>query len=95
MYLGFCMVLMEHQFFINKNMPLRFLMYIARVYEKFIDAKSVYKEEEIKMPTPEFIVLYNGEKINPEEEAMRLSEAFMEKNVPVMLDVSVKVININ
>lgn len=86
---------MEHQSTINKNMPLRFLMYIARVYEKLIDEKSVYREEQIKIPTPEFIVLYNGRKNYPKEETMKLSQAFIEEDVPITLDLSVRVININ
>jgi hypothetical protein len=31
-------ILLEHQTSINPNMPLRFLLYIARVYEKLIDS---------------------------------------------------------
>ena len=64
---GKLIVLVEHQSSVNQNMPLRFLLYIARVYEKLIDSKSVYKEAQIKIPTPEFIVLYNGGKNYPKE----------------------------
>jgi len=47
---GKYVVLLEHQSSINLNMPLRFLIYIARVYEKLIDNKAIYKERMIKIP---------------------------------------------
>ena len=40
-------------------MPLRLLIYIAHIYEKIIDRKLLYKTKLEKIPTPEFIVLYN------------------------------------
>ena len=36
-------VLIEHQSTISENMPLRLLLYVARVYEKLIDNDAVYK----------------------------------------------------
>jgi hypothetical protein len=53
-------VLFEHQSSINGNMPLRMLMYIARIYEKITGEKDIYRERKIPLPVPEFIVLYNG-----------------------------------
>ncbi|MCL2212135.1 MAG: Rpn family recombination-promoting nuclease/putative transposase [Treponema sp.] len=52
-------VLIEHQSTVNENVPLRLLMYIARVYEKIIDRDKLYQRKLEKIPTPEFIVLYN------------------------------------
>lgn len=92
---GRFIILVEHQSTINENMPLRFLLYIARIYEKLIDSKAIYKDEMIKLPTPEFIVLYNGTKEYEKETVLNLSDAFIEKNVSVTLDLRVKVININ
>jgi hypothetical protein len=87
----------EHQSGLNRNMPLRILMYIARVYEKLIDRRSLYREALIKIPRPEFIVLYNGPTEAPEYWEQRLSDAFMEaedgRTIP--LDLTVKVYNIN
>jgi len=37
-------VLVEHQASINENMPLRLLIYVARVYELIIDNKATYKK---------------------------------------------------
>jgi len=55
-------VLIEHQSTINKNIPLRMLLYIGREYELLTDRKDRYKSERISIPAPEFVVLYNGER---------------------------------
>jgi len=92
-------VLLEHQSTINDNMPLRCLMYIARVFEKITDERSIYQEKQLKIPTPEFIVLYNGIKPFPQEKTLHLSEAYNTKDESHKnlgnLDLSVKVLNIN
>ena len=91
-------VLIEHQASINENMPLRLLMYIARVYELIIDNKAVYKDKLLKVPKPEFIVLYNGIDEFPNEKTLRLSDAFNQSPSPGLggvLDLSVRVVNIN
>jgi hypothetical protein len=92
-------VLTEHASTFTRNYPVRFLMYIAREYEKLIDRKDVYKEKLIELPAPEFIVLYNGIAEQPDEQVLRLSEAFgnnegeyIGKNA---LELTVRVVNIN
>ena len=95
---GRFMVLLEHQSTINENMPLRFLIYIARLYEKIIDVDNIYRKRLLKIPTPEFTVLYNGSddlikdgrKVTELE--LRLSDAFKEEDV--QLELKVKVIDI-
>ena len=69
-------VLIEHQFTINRNMPLRLLLYIARVYEKIIERKKLYQSSIEKIPEPVFIVLYNGKAPYPDHTILKLSEAF-------------------
>jgi len=93
-------VLIEHQSTINENIPLRILMYIARVYEKIIEKKNIYHRKLLKIPTPEFIVLYNGKDEYPDHQELRLSESFKENrykqkrnNNP--LELTVQVYNIN
>ncbi|WP_232616858.1 Rpn family recombination-promoting nuclease/putative transposase, partial [Treponema primitia] len=67
----------EHQSTLNQNMPLRILSYIVRVYEKIIAHRALYKTALVKIPKPEFIVLYNGLEKAPEKWELRLSDAFM------------------
>jgi len=69
-------VLIEHQSTINENMPLRMLMYIGRVYEKITDRMKLYRTDLEKIPTPIFIVLYNGKAPFPAYKILRLSDAF-------------------
>lgn len=88
-------VLSEHQSTINPNLPLRHLMYIAREYEKIIPVKERYRSKLISIPTPEFIVFYNGVADYPEEETLRLSSAFTAKDKVPSLELTVRVININ
>ena len=96
-------VLLEHQSTINPNMPLRLLIYIARVYEKIIDRRKAYRTGLEKIPSPEFIVLYNGVKPYPERAELRLSDAFKDAadlksaagSSAAALELVVKVYNIN
>ena len=93
---GKIVVLIEHQSTINNNMPLRLLDYVTRIYDKIIPSRDKFKRMQIKIPRPEFYVLYNGtEKTEPYFEA-RLSEAFeSEDKTPPALELVVKVYNIN
>jgi hypothetical protein len=87
----------EHQSTLNRNMPLRILSYIARVYEKIIPRRVVYKDALVKIPKPEFIILYNGLEETPEKWELRLSDAFigLEAGEKISLDLTVTVYNIN
>ncbi len=88
-------VLIEHQSSINENMPLRMLMYISREYERLTNSRDLYKEHKIKIPSPEFVVLYNGEKEMADFMEMRLSDSFeLGQGVP-NLELVVKAYNIN
>ena len=92
-------VLIEHQSTISENIPLRLLTYIGRVYEKIAENNNVYHRKLIKIPAPEFIVLYNGKENCPDHQELRLSSAF--KDIPpsannnLPLELIVQVYNIN
>ncbi|MDR3265502.1 MAG: hypothetical protein LBT15_05790 [Synergistaceae bacterium] len=97
-------VLMEHQSTPCENMPARFLIYIGRVYEKLfsVDPKlrqAIYRTTLMKMPKPEFYVLYNGRSEFPERKELRLSDAFRETDSSEWLggfmELTVPVYNIN
>ena len=95
-------VLMEHQSTINKNMPLRLLLYIAHIYEKIVGSKTMHQKKMLEIPTPEFIVLYNGTDPYPEQKVLKLSDAFKNAedlinlhNNLLSLELLVKVYNIN
>lgn len=99
---GKMVVLIEHQSTINPNMALRLLLYIARLYEKIIGDKNIYASKPLKIPHPEFFVLYNGTAPYPDEQILRLSDSFekfeefgIDEKIPPNLELVVKVLNIN
>ena len=96
---GKIVILIEHQSTINKNMPFRFLEYIARIYEKITTKDEKFGRKLVKLPIPEFYVFYNGKDDYPTESIMKLSDAFIQfdgdSELKNQLEISVKVININ
>lgn len=92
---GKVMVFGDHQSTVNENMPLRSLMYIGRAYEKIVPVRDRYKKKLVKLPKPEFYTFYNGEKDWVKEKILKLSDAYMVQDEAPMLDLEVKVININ
>jgi hypothetical protein len=78
-------------------MPLRILSYIARVYVKIVTRRALYKDTLVKIPKPEFIVLYNGLEKAPEKWELRLSDAFigLGADEKTALDLTVTAYNIN
>ena len=92
---GQVLVFGEHQSTVNKNMCLRCLMYMGRAYEQLVDRKARYRTTLVKIPTPEFYTFYNGEKEQPLEQILSLSDAFMNPARENSVELKVKVININ
>ena len=92
---GKIIILAEHQSTINENMPLRFLQYIARLYEKLQTPTDRYLRKLSKIPTPEFYVFYNGKEDYPETTVLKLSDAFITKPASAPLELEVKAYNIN
>jgi len=92
---GKIIVLIEHQSTINANMPLRFLQYAARLYERIQNPRARYLRRLKKIPTPEFYVFYNGEEDYPESATLRLSDAFITVPEKPSLELIVSVTNIN
>lgn len=71
------MNLYEHQSTDNPNMPLRGFLYLAKLYEKlFANHKDIYSSKLIMLPTPQFLVFYNGDDSEPDEKYMYMSDAF-------------------
>ena len=91
-------VLIEHQSTINKNMPLRMLLYIAEIYNRLSKDKDLYSQNIFAIPRPEFIVLYNGIKDMPDKQVLRLSDMFKDVDGAgdiANLELAVTVYNIN
>jgi len=95
---GRLVVLIEHQASINENMPFRFLHPVQRLFEDNVaKKKALYQKPLVKLPRPQFIVLYNGTEDYPNEVVLRLSDAFekVEGFEETLLELVVTVYNIN
>ncbi len=89
--------LYEHQSTVNPNMPLRDLFYVAKQYEKMIQKEhlDLYSSKRIWIPSPRFVVFYNGTEEQPERKILRLSESFYHRTDEVNLELVVLQLNIN
>ena len=98
---GKVMVVGEHMSSPYANIPVRILIYIGLLYEKWIkmkgEEKFLYGSKLYKIPTPAFVVFYNGLASRPEKEVLRLSSAYdddMDMDLG-LLELEIPVYNIN
>ena len=91
------MQLYEHQSTVNPNMPLRNLFYVSDLLQKYIyeEGKLITSRKQIKIPTPKFVVFYNGDEEQPERKEIRLSKAFSANTGETNMELVVLQININ
>ena len=91
------MQLYEHQSTVNPNMPLRNLFYVSDLLQKYIyeEGLDIYSHKQIKIPTPKFVVFYNGDEEQPERKEIRLSKAFSANTGETNMELVVLQININ
>ena len=89
--------LYEHQSTYSPNMPLRGLIYLARQYEGIIakSQENIYGSKLVKIPTPEFVIFYNGTWEQPDRMALYLSDAFTEGRGSGCLECTATMFNIN
>ena len=89
--------LWEHQSTVNPNMPVRGLMYFAQLYEKYIKMNhyNLYRNTQIMLPTPKYVVFYNGKEKRPAKEKLRLSDAFLNEDKSGEFEWTATVINLN
>ena len=89
--------LYEHQSTWNPNMPIRGLIYLATRYEEMIRKQGldIYGRKLVLLPTPRYVVFYNGEENHWERKELRLSEAFSVKDTQPAVEIIVTVLNIN
>ena len=90
------MNLYEHQSTLNPNMPLRGLFYFSSLYKKLVgDSFDIYGKKLVRLPTPQYIVFYNGKDELSDRVVLRLSDAFMVKTDIPNLECVATVLNIN
>ena len=87
--------LYEHQSTYSLNLPLRFLMYVSDLYSVMTKDHDLYSEKMISIPAPRFVIFYNGEKKRPEQEVLRLSDAYFIREEHPALELEAVMLNIN
>lgn len=87
------MSLYEQQSTVNPNLPLRDLIYVAKEYQGMVSNRSLYSSQLVRLPTPYFVVFYNGTMDQPERMEMKLSDSFqMQVEEPAL---ELKVVQLN
>ena len=87
--------LYEHPSTVNPNMPLRDLFYITSEFSELVELKSLYSSALIKLPTPNFVVFYNGDIEIGDVSEYRLSDSYMTSVEEPALELRVTVLNVN
>ena len=87
--------LYEHQSTYSPNLPLRYLFYISDLYSVITKDMNLYGEKMVKIPTPKFIIFYNGQKKRPEKEILKLSTMYLTKDTSPSLELEAVLLNIN
>ena len=88
------MCLYEHQSTYSPNLPLRGFLYFADLYKKLTKDIDLSVRKLIKIPTPHYIVFYNGLENNNTEFTQKLSDAYEDDSEGCM-ELTVRVLNIN
>ena len=91
------MNLYEHQSSVNPNMPLRGLIYICMLYQGYLEQNNldIYSSTRLRLPTPKYLVFYNGTKEEPDRRELRLSDSFIKQEEPPDLECRAVMLNIN
>ena len=87
--------LYEHQSTYNPNLPLRFLLYISKVYAGMTKDANLYGTKTVKIPAPEFVIFYNGEDAKPEQMVLKLSDMYETKDREAKLELEAVMLNIS
>ena len=87
--------LYEHQSTYNPNLPLRFLIYIAKLYSRMTRNANLYGTKVIRIPPPEFLIFYNGKEELPDRTVLNLSDMYEKEDPHAGLELSAVMLNIS
>ena len=87
--------LFEQQSTFNPNQPLRGFFYFADLYKVKYFGKKISSTRLLKIPTPQYIVFYNGTANMPDKKELRLSDAFQQPTEQPDIEVVAHMLNIN
>ena len=87
--------LYEHQSTYSPNLPVRYLLYVADVYSDYTKDMNLYGTKAVKLPTPRFVIFYNGQAEQPDRRELKLSELFSIPDADPSLELKAVMLNIN
>ena len=87
--------LYEHQSTYSPNLPVRYLLYVADVYSDYTEDMNLYGTKAVKLPTPRFVIFYNGQAEQPDRKELKLSELFSIPDADPSLELKAVMLNIN
>lgn len=87
--------LYEHQSTLNPNMPLRNLFYVSDLLQEITMDMNIYGSKKLEIPTPRFIMFYNGKDDPGELSEYRLSDMFIKTEERPRLELIVSMVNIS
>ena len=85
----------EHQSTYNPNMPLRSLIYIAEIIKGIVKNRDLYGRNKVLIPTPKFVIFYNGREDRQPKEVIRLSDLYQKPTDNPELELTCTIYNIN
>ena len=91
------LILWEHQSTVNPNMPLRGLIHLAQLYNKYLDlyGLSEYSSRRLILPSPRYYVFYAGPANVEDRFELRLSQMFADDTGEACAEMVATVINVN
>lgn len=95
--IGNTLNLYEHQSTWNPNMPLRGMLYFAQQFEGLLASRDddIYGTKRVELPTPVYIVFYNGSGMQIDNLMLCLSDSFPTGRGSGCLECTCEVLNIN
>ena len=87
--------LYEHQSTYSPNLPVRYLLYVADVYSDYTKDMNLYGTKAVKLPTPRFVIFYNGQAEQPDRKELKLSELISIPDADPSPELKAVMLNIN
>lgn len=87
--------LYEHQSTYSPNLPLRYLMYVSDLYSQMTRENNLYSRKKVMIPSPRFVIFYNGEEDQPDRQILKLSDLYSVKENEPALELEAVMLNIN
>ena len=88
-------MLVEAQSTFTKNILVRFLLYLAETYNRYINRENlnIYGTKTVKLPIPELYVIYHGERGDKPDEIILSRDVFgIDDPESIFVDVKAKII---